>query len=123
MDERAFHALMTSAMADPELQLFQDPGMANGSCGLAVDRFLDLLDEHEIAGGYEVHFRARDNITFRRSDLYAYEDAPHGWYLGGCEHPGHIVAVLGGWVVDWTARQFVPDAPWPLVFRLDGVRT
>ncbi len=110
------YALLQLAIEDPELASFASPAAADGMCGLATDLFHDLteivLPEARLG---EVHFTPK-----RQKDAFAYQDAPHPWYRSGCRHPGHCVAVIGNWLVDWTARQFDPEAPFPLVFQLDA---
>ncbi len=128
-------------MLNPELQVacemfaelhpgFGTPEGADGVCGYATDLFLEFLAEvlpeqappPEMEA--EVHFttgrRARREQSLDYGmPIFAYHDAPHPYYRGGLsKHLGHIVVNLGNICIDWTARQFRPDAPFPLVFRM-----
>ena len=120
-------ALLDLCAETPDLSAFAAPGEADGNCGLAVDIFLDfarhLLPE---ARSDEVYFVApsrwrKARLETRVAPVYSYRHAPHRWYASGCRWPGHVVAHVGEWLIDWTARQFNPSAPFPLVFRMPRV--
>ncbi len=115
--EEEILALTELAAQDPEIAAFASPEGADGSCGYATDLFLDIAEQ--LLPGAEIdeaHFGPARKIT--ASDRYLYNEAPHPWYLSGCKWPGHVVAIVGGWLIDWTARQFDPNAPFPLIFQM-----
>jgi hypothetical protein len=120
----AIDALIGLCVDRPELSAFAVASEADGHCGVAVDIFTDLasqlLPETQTE---EVHFVAHSRWHKERHSMLAgiavlsYRHARHGWYRGACRWPGHVVARIDDWLVDWTARQFNPNAPFPLVFR------
>ena len=115
---------------------FGTPDGADGNCGYATDLFIEFLTEvlpeqaPPPTTESEVHFTTAQNhariaawshLNMWDSGLptFAYEEAPHSYYLGGLsKHPGHVVALIGATCIDWTARQFRQDAPFPLIFKV-----
>lgn len=123
-DLHALIELARSVMLDNH---FDNPLRADGNCGYATDLFCNLAayllpevqDEDVSFDGPDLYASARSALK-AGSNLgtsFAYEEAPHDWYLGGCSWPGHVVAKLGPYCIDWTARQFKPGAPFPLIFE------
>ena len=128
---------MISADVQTAIQLFAemhpeyaDPSQADGKCGLATDEFLELLDML-LPGLVKLHEEGEVHFTSTRSwarqcrldndgiPYFRYTEPDHHWYHGGLtEHNGHIVACIDGVCIDWTARQFRADAPWPLIFPI-----
>lgn len=51
-------------------------------------------------------------------EVFLYQEAPHHWYRNGCRWEGHVVVKIGNICIDWTARQFHPSAPFPLIFMM-----
>lgn len=120
-DLQALVELAREQMLD---QHFDLPQVADGNCGLACDMMFDLaellLPEARME---EVHFTAnrRERSPYDCGcciPLFTYAETPHRYYLGGCNYPGHIVFWIEGTAIDWTARQFTNDAPFPLLFEL-----
>ena len=131
LTDDALMALLALCAETPDLACFANPREADGNCGLAVDIFLDIVqDVLPEVETEEVHFTATSRWYEERSAMkvacisaFSYRHARHHWYLSGCRWPGHIVARVGDWLIDWTARQFNPVAPFPLVFRMPDVCT
>lgn len=113
--------LIESALNDPWFsEFFADFATqegANGSCGLATDCFRRIVLDYypDLKNIGEVHFSdlPRENSLI---PCFLYSAAPHPYYQNPIEWGGHCVFRVGGWLIDWTARQFDPSAPFPLVF-------
>ncbi len=119
MDRPTLEALLELACTEEFLVGLDVPSEADGSCGTATDVFLDLVELLvPEARCDEAHFVPKEAWRRGINNLYAYTQTPHPWYLDGCNWPGHCVPVVDGWYIDWTARQFDPAAPFPLVFRM-----
>lgn len=116
---------------------FGRPDDADGNCGYATDLFLEMVETlypemYDPRAEAEIHFTSTKRLALEKKyahpgwgqDIltFKYTDAPHDWYHGGCNWSGHVCAYIGEWVIDWTARQFKPDAPWPLVFRFSDIK-
>ena len=113
--------LINLAKKNPRLARFADPKRADGCCGLATEYFLEMVEKlFPKLKIEEVHFTDRCKVFQKLPGLtsMAYDRVRHPWYQKGCRWDGHAVPCVAGWCVDWTARQFDPDAPFPLVFRL-----
>ena len=80
---------------------------ANNRCNVASDAFLHVLSDHGIEG--EIEHYERD-VTLDRVE-YPYGD------LGGCYY--HWAVRVGDMIIDWTARQFDKDAPFPAVWEAE----
>lgn len=117
---------------------FGCPDEADGNCGYATDLFLEMVEMlhpemyNPMAEG-EIHFTSTRRLARQRKYVhpgwgnddiptFRYTDAPHHWYRNGCEWSGHVCAHVGEWVIDWTARQFRPDAPFPLAFKYSDIK-
>lgn len=96
----ALPADVTAACAEFASQhpQYADAHGAADMCQEASAEFLDLLIESGVL--------APDGI--QRSE---WENAEAGIVDGYV----HYAARVGPWLIDWTARQFDPEAPWPLV--------
>jgi hypothetical protein len=81
------------------------PEGAEDQCTEASDRFVRHLMDHGIEGEIEYY---DPNRSQDRKD-YPYES------LAGCWQ--HWAVRVNGTIIDWTARQFLDDAPFPAVFR------
>lgn len=80
---------------------------AAGMCEIAAGDFADA------AGGTVADF---SHPTFPLHRAYS------GWQGKDPSEVAHSVAVVNGQVVDWTARQFDPDADFPHVEDLETYR-
>lgn len=114
-----------------ELKNYSNPIEADGACELAADIFIEYVSMHmPTASISEIIFRKklRKRPIFPNKDSWGvvgcffqereYKSVPHKWYSHGCRWPGHMVARVNEWYIDWTARQFHPDAPFPLIFHV-----
>lgn len=47
------------------------------------------------------------------------QPVPHPWFdnLHESVYRGHTCTLVDGWYIDFTARQFYPEAPYPLIWR------
>lgn len=108
---------------------YQDPGIADGACETASMYFLQLLEEEfskrnlqlpRMFGEVDFISDAKFLGTNGRYN-FMYHHAPHHWYLYGCRWPGHVVARVDDVLIDWTARQFHPLAPFPLIFKWEDI--
>jgi hypothetical protein len=97
------------------------PEKAHGACAIASYDFRDFLT------GRGLDSEVWDITIGEQHDSYICPMYPK--VLGPDAYDGHcVVFVKGvsvlGTVVDWTARQYNPDAPYPLVFtpRFGGDR-
>lgn len=98
---------------------------ADGECFEASREFLKFLDRY----GYQARIillTDEDEATVLRVEssfrtkAYSYQFVPHHWYDNGCRWAGHFVVQVGNVCIDWTARQFDPEAPFPLVYKFGG---
>lgn len=83
------------------------PEGASNQCTVASDEFVHWLEKRGNGLVGEIEHYDPD-IALDRKD-YPYED------LAGCYL--HWAVRVGGTVVDWTARQFTDNAPFPAVYR------
>ena len=126
MDRTELQTLIDLALEDPEFARFSEAEEADGCCGLATDLFHSLIEDLGVKASLdEVHFMSSKKYLRQKRDWwdrsfrFRYLHTPHRWYRSGCHWDGHVAALVDGWIVDFTARQFDPAAPFPLVFRLD----
>lgn len=97
----AWHKVVT-AFADSHTHWAQ-PHFADGACFFASACLLDDLRQVGVAGElYETGSPRNDE----RGTIYA----------------GHYFVVVDGWAVDFTARQFWPSTPFPILQRLSEYR-
>lgn len=99
----------------PDARRCKTPHGAARNCGSMAVRFWSYLRTFEML----------DPETIRVLRIDGAEDGP-----GGC-HPYwrntpptsrlHYVTQVGGWAVDWTARQFGADYPHPLVYPVGNL--
>lgn len=106
------------------------PEEADGRCGYGTDIFMDIIEDYRLEHhflAFEVHFVSKDRIRNREftndtlTPVFPYEQGPKLFHQG-CRWKGHIVACVDGICVDWTARQFDKEAPFPLIFPIPGAR-
>ena len=101
-----------------------DPKEADGTCGSYSYRFQRFLIEHNVPEGSKAKDLDYAACTARHHPLkpeiltvaqnqfiedYAHRD------IG--QWSGHTVVKIGRLRIDWTARQFDPTAPVPLIWR------
>lgn len=83
----------------------QDAGVARGRCASATYAFDHVL---------------QSMWPERNTDCYpAHVGVLFSVWSGQPIHSGHYCNLVLGTVVDWTARQFDADTPWPLVEPLE----
>lgn len=92
-------------MDDAQLQDFHTEDGAHGQCNEASDQFTHVLAELGIKDVHIEHYEP--NIHMDRGD-YPYK-------MSGCSW--HWAVRIGEWIIDWTARQFEPEAPFPAVWK------
>lgn len=97
------------------------PEVADGACVSAHDMFTDLVMKMypNAPSPVEAVFVSDPTAPWPDEEPErAYADAEHDWYLNPIKWSGHTVSRVGDVFIDFTARQFHPDAPFPLVFKL-----
>lgn len=124
-DAELLALLALFAEAHPE---FATVDGADGCCGLATDLFIEMAEALNVGCPMEeLHFTSRRlwAAEFRHPELreggipcFHYSKGPPLFHGGLSDHMGHIVVRVGELCVDWTARQFRPDAPFPFVFSV-----
>lgn len=85
-----------------------DPDGAWGQCTESSDSFLHFLDEAGVEGAVIEHFDPcvrQDRVDYPFGDLI------------GCSF--HWAVRVGDIVIDWTARQFSDDAPFPAIWKCE----
>lgn len=93
---------------------------ARSNCQVASQRFIEFLREHKVRGADEAreveyayntarHYPVKVKFVNRSRPFFL--DRPRG----GCFY--HVVVKIGSLRIDWTARQFDPNAPFPLMWR------
>lgn len=111
---------------------YADPYKADGQCAVAADEFRHLVRQLDLPLKIrDAQFIPDEEIEEELEKIhgtdcgcdpekiFGYGEADHHWYRNGCKWGGHVATIVNGaLVVDFTARQFNPDAPWPLVFPL-----
>jgi len=104
---------------------YANPKKAKGKCSSATFAFHNLLVDHKI-----LHPPALKGTPAQKTKRIAkwIEDSiwdlvlddEHDRYIAPEWYPnlseGHTVNFVEGVVIDWTARQYVPNAPFPLIF-------
>jgi hypothetical protein len=98
----------------------REPEFADGECTVAVGWFYDLLErvlpEALPTDGGPWDVVLAEEVVGAAAD-FAYAAVGHSFYENGCNWAAHCVGrIRGNLLVDWTARQFTADAPFPLVF-------
>ena len=112
----------------------QQPSHAQGQCTNASSRFMKLLLECEIADDWE-------EVDWEfEIERWGHDEADWGWVIvSGPDVPSHIDPIFSAdspamqkyrghtavfvkcedssWIIDFTARQFDPNSPWPLIWR------
>lgn len=83
---------------------YDSPEGASDMCNHASDEFIRELTEYNIKGQIEYY------ETHIKIDV---QDYPYN--LHKCCF--HWAVRVGEWVIDWTARQFDEDAPFPAVWK------
>ena len=98
------------------------PSFADGKCGSYSYQFMRFLQENFVIGRHlarEVHYRAdtarHHPLRPRFLTVKENEDIDTDRPIGGWTE--HCVVKIGRLRIDWTARQFDPKAPVPLVWR------
>lgn len=108
---------------------YAEPAIAAGNCHCATDTFrkdaaLARYPHSTIEFAFE---RVRDTRnTWKKSEGPPVPVEIAYLYLKHCNdqdsavrrYEGHTVAKVGRWYIDFTARQFDPDAPFPLIWTL-----
>lgn len=84
----------------------------HGHCVEACNDFLKLLEEDGRKGGI-VTWNATDEKLSAGDEPWPRKSFPWKWVDG---FKFHAAVLIDGYVVDWTARQFDEDAPFPAVF-------
>lgn len=84
---------------------YNEHEFALGMCNHASDEFLHELAKFDIDWGEIEHYEPGIKADIRE---YPYP-------MRGCAW--HWAVRLDEWVLDWTARQFYPNAPFPAVWR------
>lgn len=110
--------LVELGLNDPLILGFTTPEGADGSCGQATDYFRMIVLDHypDLKNIGEVHFSNLPRID-PLIPCFPYSVVEHTWYQTPIPWGGHCVFRVGEWLIDWTARQFNQEAPFPLVFR------
>lgn len=89
------------ARLEPQLvESWGDPVGASARCTDAAERFRDWAWDNDLDATIRMHHDPTGEV--RR---------PKGW----AGRVGHVTVSVNGTTVDWTARQFWPDAPCPLI--------
>jgi hypothetical protein len=83
---------------------------AYGSCQIASHEFHGFLRGKGLRPTIWHITVDKQHDSYICPEWYPDEVPPHGYN-------GHTVVYAGGVVVDWTARQYNPKAPYPLVFQ------
>jgi hypothetical protein len=102
----------------------EDPKEADGKCGAKSYTFIQFLKQNgvpEAALAKDLDYTActarhhplKPEILTRKQDRYI-EDYAHRGIGQWC---GHTVVKIGRLRIDWTARQYDPEAPFPLIWR------
>ena len=89
-------AIADFAAANPHLST---PAGAHHQCGRASADFIDLLLERGV-------------LERRPADSWDWEVQE----IAVIDHVSHRVARVGVTLIDWTARQYEPDAPFPKIW-------
>jgi hypothetical protein len=116
---------------------YEDPYEADGHCAVAADEFRHLVRQLALPLNVrDIQFVPDDEADEERRKvadasismpppsfrILGYCDPEHSWYANGCKWGGHVAIVINNKIcVDFTARQFSPKAPWPLVYPLPEV--
>lgn len=109
----------------PEAKRWRRPREAHGDCGAATWRFIQFLKYHfvkEARWAKELHYRACTSrhypinvkfLTIKENDSILREALrPCGGWTE------HVVVKIGRLRIDWTARQFDPKSPFPLIWSV-----
>lgn len=85
-----------------------------GYCFIATEHFISMLEEH----GYEP-YTGVDYFDCRSHKFSDPENDPSFPYVNGDYAKWHYVAVVDGYAIDWTARQFYHGLPYPAIWSLE----
>ena len=104
---------------------YSNAALADGWCEIASINFNSICEEvNELWKIRLVAFSKTSNSEEACNwkhrygyNVYSYDDVDHDWYKFGCNWPGHVISLIGNWAIDFTARQFTPYAPFPLLFK------
>lgn len=94
----------------------------HGQCIEACDEFLHFLATHGVSGTIRTwnspFFSATLTKEMLGDDVSLLPDNsfPFSWH--GMDY--HAVVEVEGFLIDWTAKQFDLDAPFPMVWRLEA---
>lgn len=106
---------------------WEDPCGADGQCIIASLKFNKWLKNKNVTTSLTV-FSTRDEVVrsngvldmyfgYSNVEVFEFDSPPHHWYINST-WPGHVVSKLDKYFIDWTARQFNPIAPYPLIFSM-----
>lgn len=99
--EEAIHEFIEQATE----QQWHTAAGAENRCNIASDAFLHVLEEYGIEGEIE---------HYEREILLDRKEYPYG-ALGDSSY--HWAVRVGDTIIDWTARQFDEQAPFPAVWK------
>jgi len=102
--------LRTSA---PSLMKDWNTDERHGQCVEACNDFLNLLDTYGLKG--DIQSWNAPGFNPKEQGLLPEKTFPwswEGWYY-------HAVVEVQGLLIDWTAKQFDPNAPFPTVWRIE----
>jgi len=95
---------------------YADPKTARGDCAAVSTQFLMFLQLEEYGGSRKVQNWKWDIYNF--TSLTSGPPVPHEFFRD--HHYGsHVAVLVDGWYIDFTARQFSHDAPFPLIWKED----
>jgi len=77
-------------------------------CRFASAAFVSFLREKGFPGG-----KIASNPAFMLPGMCG--PKPNATYYG------HVAAAYRGWIYDWTARQYVPSNPFPLMYQITSL--
>lgn len=97
-------AAVIDQFADERAYL-KDPIKARFECGYIAPVFNDALRAAGISGAMQISIPA-----FMLPELYGSRV--------NATHYSHVATLLNNTIYDWTARQYSPQCPFPLVYKL-----
>ena len=84
-----------------------------GFCFIATEHFVSLLEENGYPKYTGVEYFDRHSHKFNNPESDTRFPYPNGDYAAW-----HYVAVVDGYAIDWTARQFHEALPYPAIWDL-----
>lgn len=84
-----------------------------GYCFIATEHFVSFLEDH----GYPKY----TGVDYFDRHSHKYHDPENDElfpYMNGDYANWHYVAIVDGHAIDWTARQFARDLPYPAIWKL-----